>query len=55
MNEKITSKEITYSFKVSAELWKRFRIYALQNDASLKALIRFVLEDELREQRFAKK
>jgi len=49
------AKEVVTSFRVDAKLWKKARIYAIQNEISMKKLIETLLRLELRENRIKEK
>lgn len=44
-------KDIVTSFRVNEELWKRTRIYALENDMTVKKLMESLLNMELKEKK----
>jgi antitoxin component of RelBE/YafQ-DinJ toxin-antitoxin module len=48
-------KDIVTSFRVDEELWKRARIYAIENGLTMKGLIETLLKIELEENRIKQK
>ena len=49
------TKEVVTSFRVDAELWKKARIHAIENDVTMKKLIEILLRTELRENKLKEK
>lgn len=45
------TKDVVTSFRVDANLWKKARIYAIENGITMKMLIETLLKMELREKR----
>ncbi|MEM2704788.1 MAG: hypothetical protein QXR45_16705 [Candidatus Bathyarchaeia archaeon] len=48
-------KDIVTSFRVDEELWKKARIYAIENGLTMKELIETLLKIELEENRIKQK
>lgn len=48
-------KDIVTSFRVDEDLWKRARIYAIENGLTMKKLIETLLRMELEERRIEQK
>lgn len=49
------AKDIVTSFRVDEELWKKARIYAIQNDLTMRKLLELLLTTELKENRIKEK
>ena len=49
------AKDVVTSFRVDAELWKKARIYAIENGLTMKKLIETLLRTELKENRIKEK
>ena len=47
-------KDMVTSFRVNEELWKRTRVYAIENDLTVKKLMESLLKMELKEKKLAK-
>jgi len=47
----IMTRDVITSFRVDAELWKKARIYAIENEMTMKKLIETLLKMELKEKR----
>lgn len=45
------TRDVVTSFRVDAELWKKARIYAIENGITMKKLIETLLRMELKENR----
>jgi len=45
------TRDVITSFRVDAELWKKARIYAIENEMTMKKLIETLLKMELQEKR----
>jgi len=49
------AKDVVTSFRVDAQLWKNARIYAIENNLTMKKLIETLLRTELKENRIKEK
>ena len=49
------AKDVVTSFRVDAQLWKKARIYAIENGLTMKKLIETLLRMELKENRIKEK
>lgn len=49
--ERRIPKDVITSFRIDYQLWKQARIYALENDLSIKELIEGLIKIELEEKR----
>ena len=47
-------KEVVTSFRVDEELWRKVRVYAIENGLTVKKLLETLLKLELKEQRVKK-
>ncbi len=47
-------EDVVTSLRVNEELWKKARIYAIENGLTMKKLLETLLEMELKEQRIKK-
>jgi len=49
------SEEVVTSFRVNAELWRKARVYAIENGLTMKKLMETLLKIELKENRIKQK
>jgi len=49
------AKDVVTSFRVDKELWKRVRIYAIENGLTVRKLLESLLRTELKENRVEEK
>lgn len=48
------SKDMVTSLRINFDLWKRARIYSIENNISVKQLLETLIERELKEKRIEK-
>ncbi len=48
-------KDVVTSFRVDGKLWKKARIYAIENDLTMRKLVETLLRIELKENRIKEK
>lgn len=48
------AKETVRGFRITEELWRKFRAYAIMNGLSTKELLEYLIRKELAEQRAVK-
>jgi len=53
--EQKMGKDIVTSFRVDEELWKKTRIYAIENGLTVRKLLETLLKMELKENRIKEK
>jgi hypothetical protein len=53
--EKVMKKDIVISIRIDREVWRKARIYAIENDKTMKELIETLLKKELKEKRIRQK